>query len=457
MILPSSLLTELKTVSGFDEASFIDAHQQAPPASIRFNPLKWNEAFAETRSTSGGLDITTAVPWSSHGQYLAHRPIFTLDPSLHAGAYYVQEASSMFLEYLLQQVLGGSAGLKCLDLCAAPGGKTTLLASMKSFDLVVANEIIKTRVSILQENVVKWGDPKIFVTNDDPSHFSRLPGYFDVLMVDAPCSGSGLFRKDEEALKEWSEANVGHCAERQKRILADAIPALASGGILVYSTCSYSIAEDESIMDWLMANFPLKPLAVDVPLEWGITITGSETGATGYRFFPGKAKGEGFFISAFQLEQSVLSTGQSSFKAAPKRKTGIMPPSEWIDNSISVEAIEAGEEIYLIPEQLYEDHLTLREALTVRKSGVKAGQWIRQDFLPDHELVLSQLVSEAAPVLSVDKQQALSFLRKQQLDLASSTKGWHILAYSGLNLGLIKHLGNRINNYYPASWRILMS
>lgn len=457
MVLPSSLLTSLRTIEGFDETSFVEAHQQPAPVSIRFNPAKWNTIYTDARLKGGELDVFSAVPWSTHGQYLTHRPIFTLDPALHAGAYYVQEASSMFLEYILRGVLGNSTGLKCLDLCAAPGGKTTLLASMEQFDLVVANEIIKTRVTILQENIVKWGDPKVFITNNDPAHFSSVPGYFDVLMVDAPCSGSGLFRKDEDALLEWSDANVLHCAERQKRILADAIPALSSGGYLVYSTCSYSIEEDEAIIDWLLSSFPLKPLKIEVPADWGVSITQTGKGAEGYRFFPGKAMGEGFFISVFQLEGAVSGNMLSSSKSIPKRKTGMMPPSEWIDPNYSVEAIEAAEEIYLIPEHLFEDHLALREVLSVRKSGVKAGQWIRNDFLPDHELVVSQLVSKEAPRLAVDKQQALSFLRKQQIEIASSSKGWHILEYEGLNLGLIKHLGNRINNYYPASWRILMS
>lgn len=457
MVLPSSLMTALQKVEGFDETSFIEAHQQPPPVSIRFNPSKWNEKFAEARLKGGDLKVTSAVPWSSLGKYLSYRPIFTVDPSLHAGAYYVQEASSMFLEYLLQHLLGKASELKCLDLCAAPGGKTTLLASMEQFGLVVANEIIKTRVSILLENVVKWGDPKIFVTNDDPSHFSRVPGYFDVLIVDAPCSGSGLFRKDEAALNEWSVSNVMHCAERQKRILADAIPSLSSGGILVYSTCSYSPEEDEAIIEWLMEKFPLQNLTVPVPEEWGVTRTQTTAGAEGYRFFPGKTAGEGFFVAAFQLKEQIGGSISISNKSMAKRKSAISPPEEWINPNYPTQAIEAGDEVYLIPEQLIEDHLALREVLSVRKSGVKAGQWIRNDFLPDHELVLSQLVSPKTRGLSVDRQIALQYLRKQQIEVDSSRKGWHILQYEGLNLGLIKHLGNRINNYYPASWRILMS
>lgn len=456
MVLPSSLIAALQQVDGFDKASFIEAHQQAPSVSIRFNPSKWNTELADVRLQGGNLCLSMAVPWSSQGHYLSHRPIFTLDPALHAGAYYVQEASSMFLEYLLHKLLGDKGGLKCLDLCAAPGGKTTLLATMHQFDLVVANEIIKTRVPMLMENVIKWGDPKIFITNNDPSQFNRIPGYFDVLVIDAPCSGSGLFRKDEAALEEWSESNVLHCAERQKRILADALPSLTIGGILVYSTCSYSQEENEAIMAWMMEKYPLEPLSIPIPSEWGVTTT-EKKGASGYRFFPGKTNGEGFFISAFQLKEKVGSATNIRSKLTVKQKSAILPPAEWLNPKYAVQGIQVGEEIYLIPEQLFEDHLFLRETFSVKKSGVKAGQWIRNDFLPDHDFVMSKLISEDTSVFPIDKQIALQYLRKQEFGIESSRKGWHILQYEGLNLGLIKHLGNRINNYYPASWRILMS
>jgi 16S rRNA C967 or C1407 C5-methylase (RsmB/RsmF family)/NOL1/NOP2/fmu family ribosome biogenesis protein len=453
MNLPPDLIRSLRGVTGFDESSFLQAHEEPPPVSIRVNREKLKELSLLSDS---GLKIKSPIPWTSSGYYLEERPLFTLDPALHAGAYYVQEASSMFLEYLLHESLGEQRDLKVLDLCAAPGGKTTLLAGMQQFKLVLANEIIRTRVNILYENVVKWGDPKIFISNNDPAHFASLPDYFDVMMVDAPCSGSGLFRKDRDALDEWSIANVMHCAERQKRILADALPALKQNGLLIYSTCSYSKEEDEDLLDFLADHAALEPVDIDVPPEWGIVKTYGSKGGCGYRFFPGKTKGEGFFIACFRLKEQVV--GKTDYRRRTMiRNTKASVPGNWLRQHLELETILAGEEIYCIPVELLEDHMALREVLNVRKSGVKAGFVGRNEFIPDHELVLSYLVSEQAPRMQLDRQEALKYLRKQVFDLRGGEKGWHIASYGNMALGLVKHLGNRLNNYYPASWRILMS
>jgi 16S rRNA C967 or C1407 C5-methylase (RsmB/RsmF family)/NOL1/NOP2/fmu family ribosome biogenesis protein len=453
MKLPTELIQSLHGITGFDESQFRHAHDEVPPVSIRLNTEKLTDPGILEQ---GGLNIKAPIPWTRSGFYLEERPVFTLDPALHAGAYYVQEASSMFLEYLLDKVLADGSGLKALDLCAAPGGKTTLLAGMKNFKLVLANEIIRTRVNILYENVVKWGDPKIFISNNDPAHFAGLPGYFDVLMIDAPCSGSGLFRKDKDALDEWSVANVQHCAERQKRILADALPALKQDGILIYSTCSYSKEEDEDIMDYLMDHADLEPIDFDVPENWGIVKTYGTKGGCGFRFFPDKAVGEGFFISCFRLKESVArEAGYGRKKTTKNVKASV--PANWLRQDLDLETILAGEEIYCIPVELVEDHLSLREVLNVRKSGVKAGSMGRNEFIPDHELILSYLVSTEAPRMNMDKDKALQYLRKQVFEPGPGEKGWYIASYEGLSMGLVKHLGNRLNNYYPASWRILMS
>ena len=180
------------------------------------------------------------------------RPSFTFDPLFHAGTYYVQEASSMFLEQALKQSVDLSQPLRVLDLCAAPGGKSTLLQSLLNKEsLLVSNDVIKSRAAILEENIVKWGAANVVVTNNDPAHFARLENYFDAIVIDAPCSGSGLFRRDPEAINEWSENNVQLCSQRQQRIVADVWPALKQNGILIYSTCSYSAEEDEAILDWM--------------------------------------------------------------------------------------------------------------------------------------------------------------------------------------------------------------
>lgn len=448
MELPLQLLESLKQVRGFNPDAFLQSHSAAPPVSIRFNPSK--------PYLVSGLELAARVPWSTQGHYLKERPVFTLDPAIHAGAYYVQEASSMFVEYALSKVLGDVRGLTALDLCAAPGGKTTLLASMPHFDMVLANEIIRTRVNILYENTVKWGAPKIIVSNNDPSSFSKLNAWFDVMVVDAPCSGSGLFRKDPDALKEWSGNNVQLCSERQKRILADALPALREGGILVYSTCSYSPEEDEEIMDWIMTHGELYPITLDPHPDWGIVEVQGEKGGAGYRFFPDRVKGEGFFLACFRKGEGLLG-GERSYGKKTVLASFEKAMKGWVDVSKEMAVREKGQELFLLPAGIEPRVRELEQVLSLRKNGVRAGTMIRDSFIPDHELVLSEYLSHEAPFLDLDRTDALKFLRKQDILPDVKQKGWHVIRYEGLALGLIKHLGNRVNNYYPASWRILMS
>ena len=295
--LPPSLLASLKNVKGFDLSAFTIAHKtQNQISSVRINPAK---IFDINKSV---LNVDSKVLWSSNGFYLKERPSFTIDPFFHAGAYYVQEASSMFLEEVLKQSCDLNASLKLLDLCAAPGGKSTLLQSLISNEsLLVCNEVIKTRVNVLSENITKWGAVNTVVTNNDPKDFQRLPEYFDVIVADAPCSGSGLFRKDPDAINEWSVDNVVLCSQRQQRILADIIPALKPGGVLIYSTCSYSESENETIADWLLNENEYETVQIKLDSDWGIVETQSANNkAFGYRFYPDKIKGEGFFIAAFR-------------------------------------------------------------------------------------------------------------------------------------------------------------
>ena len=323
--LPTELIQSLRNLESFNEEAFKAVHQSGTQiVSIRLNPSK-----AGQRSTNN--EQLEKVPWSSNGYYLPERPSFTLDPLFHAGAYYVQEASSMFLEEVLKQTVDLSKPLKVLDLCAAPGGKSTLIQSIISKEsLLVSNEVIKTRVNILSENITKWGAANVIVTNNDPADFLRLKNYFDVIVVDAPCSGSGLFRKDPNAITEWSESNVQLCAQRQQRILADIMPSLKDGGVLIYSTCSYSQQEDEAISDWLIEQFKparmtrsdgVESLRFKVDESWGIVETVSEKeNAYGYRFYPDKVKGEGFFIAAFKKKSFDIEVKSNPARGGTKVK-----------------------------------------------------------------------------------------------------------------------------------------
>jgi len=450
--LPAKLLDSLANIEGFDIDSFTLAHHQPAPISVRFNHNKLDDKDL----LSLNLPLSTQVPWCLDGFYLTERPKFTLDPAIHAGAYYVQEASSMFLHYILSTVQIEESGLKVLDLCAAPGGKSTVLASLPQFKMVLANELIKTRVNILYENIVKWGAPHVLISNNDPSDFTPLKEYFDTILVDAPCSGSGLFRKDPKALDEWSENNVKLCAERQKRILADVLPSLKEGGILVYSTCSYSTEENEEIMDWLMKHAVLEPISVELQNSWNIVETFSELGGVGYRFFPGKTNGEGFFIACFRLLQSQQSAWFPEKKLELANASEIALLKEWVNTDLLTVA-KKNDSLMVLPENIAPEILILQQFLYLRKSGVLAGTVIRNQFIPEHELILSNYCNNNLPFFEVNKMEALQYLKKQELNTGDFIKGWYVIRYNNLRLGLIKHLGNRINNYYPASWRILKS
>ena len=472
MNLPSSLIRSLQHVKGFDEKAFVAVHESGEQlTSIRLNPAK----DYQLPTTNYQL-----IPWSSQGYHLPTRPSFTLDPLFHAGAYYVQEASSMFLEQALKQTVDLSQPLKILDLCAAPGGKSTLIQSqMSNESLLVSNEVIKARVNILEENIVKWGADNVIVTNNDPKDFQRLENYFDVIVVDAPCSGSGLFRKDPTAIEEWSENNVQLCSQRQQRILADVLPALKNGGVLIYSTCSYSEKEDEEICEWLVGSgeFAIASLQLAIGEQWGIIETLSEKHkAWGCRFFPDKVKGEGFFIAAFRKQSTVASElftvdnaqrpagrreGKSKTKAqgltageAEILKTYLKEPQNFF-------FINQKEEVLAIPLYLNKDLALIQSSLYIKKAGVKMGKIIRGELIPDHELALSTIISPSVKRIDIDFDTALQYLRREDIQIPagpngeSGATGWFLLTYMNMPLGWIKVLPNRVNNYYPKEWRIL--
>lgn len=444
--LPQELIASLETVTGFDKDSFIAAHGQSPVTSIRINPAKAANVFQEAQQ----------IPWCTEGRYLNERPVFTLDPAFHAGAYYVQEASSMFLDHMLKSLLPNRDHLTVLDLCGAPGGKSTLIAScLGENSLLISNEVIRTRAVILEENVVRWGYPNNWVTSNDPRDFGALKGYFDVIIVDAPCSGSGLFRKDERALDEWSVNNVQLCSQRQQRILADVWGALKEDGILIYATCSYSSEEDEQILDWLAENFEVQSLSVDVPAEWGIvaTVTGSKM--TGYRFFPGKANGEGFFIAAVQKKEHAGETKHPKFKSQ-LHKDVVEHSQRLLAEPERFTVLEGKDSFFAINKEHEGDYHILSKALYLRKTGVTLGSPAGKDWIPAHEAALSIYASANIASIDVSKDQALKFLKKEDMGLPALDKGWQLIKYNGLALGWIKSLGNRVNNYLPKQWRIRM-
>ena len=442
MQLPAALLNSLQGLKGFDKESFEEVHSSGQQiTSIRLNPFKKAD-FQNQKSE---------IPWTEHGYYLETRPSFTFDPLFHAGCYYVQEASSMFLEQAFRKTTDLSKQLRVLDLCAAPGGKSTHIQSLISKDsLLVSNEVIRSRAAVLKDNIVKWGSPNVVVTNNDPKDFARLQNYFDVIVVDAPCSGSGLFRRDPGAITEWSENNVQLCSQRQQRILADIWPALKNDGILIYSTCSYSRQEDEEIVSWLKTEFSVA--AITLPVDPGLGITISDGGC---RFWPDKVKGEGFFIACFQKKEGddyvALKIKGKAEPITNKERTII---NSWVKPD-GLSFIKHAETVYAWPEVLYNDFNLLLGQLRVVYSGVLTGELMRDKLVPDHALAMSDIFSASVGKIELAYEDAIKYLQRKELRLDTQFRGWHLAAFQGHPLGWINILPNRINNYYPKELRIL--
>ena len=445
---PPNFLESLSGEPGFDAENFINTHQfSETPTSIRINPFKISAIKADAQ-----------VPWCPEGYYLDTRPSFTFDPLFHAGCYYVQEASSMFIGHILKTIKPDGEPLKILDLCAAPGGKSTLINSaMQPDDLLVANEIIKTRVPVLADNLSRWGTANVIVTNNDPKDFTRLKGFFDIILVDAPCSGSGMFRKDPAAMDEWSENNVVLCHQRQERILADIYPCLKEGGNLIYSTCSYSHQENEDILDWLCDSFELESLPIPIYKEWGIVETQSpKQKAWGYRFYPGKVKGEGLFAAC--LRKTGTQEMMGGFKNKEQQKVVMKEldlVKEYITEPSNFYYFKVNDDWMAINRNHIESLNILERNLYIKKSGVRIGKLAGKDLVPDHELALSTIINKDAVLQTeLDKDQAIQYLRRDNISINPTEKGWSLMNFEGQSLGWAKLLPNRINNYYPKEIRI---
>jgi len=451
-LLPQSFISSLKGSPGFDEQAFLQTHElKESITSIRINT---NKSFLEKPSSF--FEEASPIAWCEDGHYLIERPMFVLDPLWHAGAYYVQEASSMFLHYALKQIAPNAGSMHVLDLCAAPGGKTSLLANYFKKGLVVANETIKNRNAVLVENITKWGADNIVVTQNDPSHFKALPQFFDIVLIDAPCSGSGLFRKDPEAIEHWSEDAVQHCSVRQSRIIEDSIDCLKEGGYLIYSTCSYSMQEDENILDKIAAMQGMVSIDLSIDNNWGIIQSESPVHhSKGYRFYPDKVKGEGFFLAVFKKETAIdYSYYDSCFEttAITKKETEILNTHFTLPTDYYY--INHQENIIALANEFKDAYNSLLKNLYVKKMGLAIGTLKGADLIPSHALAMSTWKNLPFQTMEVDETTALQYLRRADLHLPGG-KGWHAIQYKNTRLGWAKLLPNRSNNYYPNEWRIL--
>ncbi len=435
-IYPEAFLQRMKNYMGNDFEKFLASLNEASPVSVRFNPNK----KAETK-----LPLAEPVPWCNSANYLTERPSFTFDPLFHAGVYYVQEASSMLLEQVWKQINPENKTVRVLDLCAAPGGKSThLLSLMNEESLLVSNEIIPNRNKILQENVVKWGNANAIISQNKTEDFAALENFFDIVVVDAPCSGEGLFRKDKDAVQEWSERNVSLCAVRQQEIMQHAMACLASGGFLIYSTCTFEPEEnDERIAERGMRNAEL-----EIP-DYGQVKT-----KYGYQFYPHKIKGEGFYMAVLRKDggdgspKSEVRSPKSEVRSLKTEVTYLLEAESF------VEYIK-NEFLFAIPKSIYADFLLLEKHLYIRHAGIYTGTVKGKDFLPSHDLALSNFCKRDLPSVELNREEAISFLRSEAPKLKTLLRGWCLATYKGVNLGWMKVLDNRINNYFPKELRIL--
>ncbi len=414
---------------------------QKPVISIRINPFKPSAVFQGAEK----------IPWSINGKYLNDRPEFVSDPLFHAGTYYSQEASSMFLGKILNSI--DLSQKIVLDLCAAPGGKSTLINSFLPKDaLLLANEVIKSRSWILKENMDKWGSSNVIVTNNDPSDFEQFLGFFDVVVVDAPCSGEGMFRKDKKAINEWSERNVNLCCTRQKRILADIIPSITNGGVLIYSTCTFNDKENRDNLKWLQENYEVENFEFEYSPGEGI-IELNEGKLKGFQFLPGVTKGEGFFISAM-----LVYGGREKLKV-PKRirklrlDTWEGSSSEFLNNQNKNYIIN--ETIHNFPEEFESILKSIIWDLNPIKTGCKIGQNIKGKIKYSHELAFAhELKKDAFELVEVSHDDAIRFLQKKVLSEVPDIKSWGLVTFQNQPLGWVKKIGGRLNNYYPKEFRI---
>ncbi len=453
----------LEEAIGEDKALVAFSAFESPASvAVRRNPFK-----------DGTCPEGRPVPWCRHGRLLSERPVFTLDPHFHAGSYYVQDSSSMFVGHAFRHLLKtvdmpSERPVRVLDLCAAPGGKTTDAAASlrEAFGddfLLVANEVMKARAGVLADNVALWGDPNVVVTSDDPRAFASLPGFFDIIIADVPCSGEGMFRKDEEAQRQWSEDNVSLCEARQRRIVADVWSALAPEGVFIYSTCTFNRYENDGNVRWIADELGAEPLFGEDVLDAGGQVIKTELG---YSLVPGHVEGEGQYCSALRkiggdpYAKRGGFANRNSKKGSPSAKEGFSANGMDLNGLFTVEMSlrQRGETVIAVPKGLVSDVAALETGLHVIAAGCAVGTMKGKTLVPDADLALSTAFNRRAfPSAEVDRKTALEFLHRDAIALPAAPTGYVVIMHEGVPLGFVKNLGNRCNNLHPQSRRIRMN
>lgn len=437
---------------------------QESPVSIRLNPFK-----AQSLDVTEGLYDCT-VPWcSTTGRYLRERPNFTFDPLLHAGLYYVQEAASMIVDHIVRTFI--NQPVRMLDLCAAPGGKSTALrAALPEGSVLFSNEPMRTRAQILSENLQKFGHEDVIVTNNYPRDYRKAGIMFDAILADVPCSGEGMFRKDDGARAEWSQQNVDNCWQLQREIVSDIWKCLQPGGLLIYSTCTFNAHEDEENVEWIASELGADIIELPVEEPWNITpaVVGN---APVCRFLPGISRSEGLFVAVLrkhgESETTALSASAANSKPKKDRKNQRKQTAQG-GKQQSADTMQAlrtpdnftarrnGDAIIAIPKRWADTYDAAASTLKIIHAGVTLGTEKGRDIIPDQSLAMSrQLNIDAYPQVELSYAEAINFLRKEAVTLPEGTpRGFVVVTYQGYPLGMEKNIGNRANNLYPTEWRI---
>ena len=462
MELPKEFIDYTSSLFGEERwKNYLASFDESVPVSVRLNPFKAplqlprggglfdsNETLTENPdnekrylkfSPSGEIEggRITPVPWCRNAFYLSERPNFTLDPLLHAGVYYVQEAGSMFLDEVLRQTIlkdSPLGGWGALDLCAAPGGKSTLLRAALPDDCVLySNEPDRRRANILMENMQKQGHPNVIVTNNYAIDYQKSGLTFDLIVCDVPCSGEGMFRKDHDSIGEWSLQNVMKCAALQRSIIEDIWPCLNEGGVMVYSTCTFNLHEDEENVKWICETLGAELIPIEVREEWNITgslLKGWDKPV--YRFIPGTTKGEGLFMAVL--------------KKTPQPPKGVFVDS----NNPSKASLQQKKVSKKLPLG------GMGGLLRILSDGHPVGTQKGKNIIPAHaEALLINLPKDKYPFAELSKEDALKYLHHEAIVLdADVPKGFVVVTYQGHPLGFVKNIGNRANNLYPQEWKI---
>lgn len=437
---------------------------QESPVSIRLNPFK-----AQSLDVTEGLYDCT-VPWcSATGRYLRERPNFTFDPLLHSGLYYVQEAASMIVDHIVRTFI--NQPVRMLDLCAAPGGKSTALrAALPEGSVLFSNEPMRTRAQILSENLQKFGHEDVIVTNNYPRDYRKAGIMFDAILADVPCSGEGMFRKDDGARAEWSQQNVDNCWQLQREIVSDIWKCLQPGGLLIYSTCTFNAHEDEENVEWIASELGADIIKLPVEESWNITpaVVGN---APVCRFLPGISRSEGLFVAVLrkhgESETTALKASAANSKPKKDRKNQRKQTAQG-GKQQSADTMQAlrtpdnftarrnGDEIVAIPKRWADTYDAAASTLKIMHAGVTLGTEKGRDLIPDQSLAMSrQLNIDAYPHVELGYAEAINFLRKEAVTLPEGTpRGFVVVTYLGYPLGMEKNIGNRANNLYPTEWRI---